>query len=117
MRRSGVDCRLSITSGYPRYEKVPFLHSCWHTRHGILLCVAGNTFITNPEDMDGDSNATVLHDDRHVHLMICVVRDDGKVKGKVIVTKADLEEKAAVTIQSHFRGHMVRRASLCVHWL
>jgi len=75
----------------------------------------GNTFITNPEDMDGDSNATVLHDDRHVHLMICVVRDDGKVKGKVIVTKADLEEKAAVTIQSHFRGHMVRKASQWVN--
>jgi len=54
----------------------------------------------------------VLYDDRHIHLMMCVIRDDGRVAGKKIVT---LEEQ--VSFSSSASPAMASWASFWAEWV
>mmetsp|Transcript_39855 Transcript_39855/g.55366 ORF Transcript_39855/g.55366 Transcript_39855/m.55366 type:complete len:525 (-) Transcript_39855:121-1695(-) len=76
---------------------------------------ASNLFLTAvPDEIEEEQvrrlqEPLVVVDDRSVQVMICVVRDDMKIAGKVIVTQEEIEEQAAVRIQASFRGHKVRK--------
>eukprot|EP00976_Prorocentrum_cordatum_P066937 1178513-Prorocentrum_minimum.AAC.1 len=64
-------------------------------------------FLTSLRDHD-DREPEVVHDERVVKVMLCVVHDDGKVCGKPIFTKTMRQLAAAVKIQSRVRGFLVR---------
>jgi hypothetical protein len=70
--------------------------------------VESTPFLTEAPVGEEELEPQVLYDDRHIHLMMCVIRDDGRVAGKKIVTLEEKEEQAAVKIQASFRGHKAR---------
>jgi hypothetical protein len=73
-----LDAALKATS------RMPFAHAV----------AEPSPFLTETPE-EAEAAAEVLYDDRHVHLMMCVIRDDGRVAGKKIVTLVRLPLSSA----------------------